>query len=547
MHLMHTSTRSASVYRVPVVLALLVLGCPADVAELSLSVGQVRLGGEAPVSVSALVGAEPGAGAVELSTSLGELELATLTLAEGAARTTLRCPRTTPGCVAGASITVTARWNSPRGVVTETATARVVETPDGGVGGGPGDGGRDAGVDGGADGGRDGGMGEPIDPDGGLDFDGGTFLQGRGPLLLGLLGPPRTLGFSALTQAAPVLLGFNQRPDQVFLYSERLVYVRRGFLYAWEEDFPDAGEPGVDAGDADAGEADAGELDGGDPDSGVDAGEPDAGFGLFPLFNPEGNDPLIASCLGLFGVPDSGWVHAAFPTPSGGLWVACSRTLNGPPEAYRKGNRFLAPPAEHIVPMAASEQFIFGIQRPPDGGLPVPVAFSSGPSATPTPLPERRAYARGAVRVTSQGFEFLALDERLDQCLVGSLDRTTGAFTELTLPAAVAGRFCLSARFDGARDVVLTFASIDGGQVPHQVLEVPFARPSPADAGLADGGRPDAGRPDAGRPDGGRSDSGVVDAGLVTVRVSPGPPSDFLAEPPSLSIDFTQPIDIIPP
>ncbi|MDX2013612.1 MAG: hypothetical protein SFW67_25690 [Myxococcaceae bacterium] len=539
----------------PLALALVVAACPGtDTPSLSVSAGSLRVGAEATVNVSASVGAQPGTGAVELSASLGELGAASVPLVEGSGRTTLRCPRATPGCVAGATITLTARWNGPRGVVTELATVRVTDPA-------PTDGGADAGrpdagtLDGGPDAGADAGPVEPIDPDGGLVFDGGTFLAG-GPLLLGRLGEPRTLGFSPLTAGAPVSLGFNQLPEQTFQYAGRLLYVRRGFLHVWVEDFPDSGVPVVDAGDPDAGEVDGGEVDGGAPDAGdpdaggLDAGAVDAGpfFGPFPLFDPEGNDLRVASCEGLFGAADSGYVRVALPTPGGGLWVGCSETASGPIELYRKGQRFVTLTSTALMPIAASEQFILAVEVPPDGGPPLPLVFSAAESAVAFPPPDARQYQQGAGRATAAGFDFLAYDPALDGCFVVSMDRR-GVATELplTLPLAVLPDSCLSARFNGSSDSVLAFGSVDGG-APDRVFEVPFTRSGamPLDAGGPDAGRPDGGRPDGGRADGG-VDAGRSDAGGPPPRFLAGPPSDFLADPPVLSIDLSQPAFIIPP
>ncbi|MCU0696324.1 MAG: hypothetical protein MUC96_07340 [Myxococcaceae bacterium] len=528
--------------------ALALVGCPAnDEAVLSVSAGSLRVGGEVAVTVSASVGTGPGTGTVVLTASLGELGAASLALVDGTARTTLRCPRTTPGCVAGATITLTGTWTGPRGAVTETATVRVVDpvSSDGGADAGrPDAGSPDAGS-------PDAGPVEPIDPDGGLEVDGGTFLTGAGPLLLGRLGEPRTIGFSPLVAGAPVSLGFDQVPEQVLQYAGRLFYVRRGFLHVWVEDFPDSGVPVVDAGDpdagevdggeVDAGEVDAGEFDAGDPDAGdVDAGPFDAGFGPFPLFDPEGNDLRVASCVGLFGAPDSGYVRVALPTPSGALWLGCSESASGPIALYRKGQRFLSVTNPALQPLAASEQFIFAVEVLRDGGVPLPVVFSATESAVAFPRPDARLYQLGAARPTVNGFDVLSFSPALGECYVGSMDRR-GSYVEraLLLPAGAPPSGCLDARFDGTRDAVLVLGSLDGGPTD-RVYDVPFVRPVMP-------GRLDAGSADGGSADGGSVDGGLPDAGAASTRFVAGPPSDFLVDPPTLSIDLSRPAHIIPP
>ncbi|MCA2978838.1 MAG: hypothetical protein INH41_22105 [Myxococcaceae bacterium] len=533
-----TSRTGCAVARGPVlaVAALVALACPSPMATLTVSAGTLRVGGEATVTVSAFTGAQPGSGAVEVSTSLGELGATSVPLDDGAGRTTLRCPRATPGCVAGASITLTARWNSPQGSLTETATVRVFEVSAGDGGGGM-DGG---GLDGGA---RDGG---PLDGgalDGGpvegiLLFDGGTPLPQDRALVIGRIGPPRTLGFSELTTGAPVRLGFNELPAQALLYGGRLVYVRRGVLAAWTEDFADAGGEAADGGAPDGGEADGGELDAGALDGGgPDGGSLDSGmsFGPFPLFNPEGNDPVIATCSGVFSAPDAGVLRMVLPTPGGGVWLGCSETPTGPVRLLAKGSRRLPiDPADPLVPLAGEEQSILGVVDFADAGNEV-VMFSQSASSRLRFDVQGRAHVRSATRAVPGGYEFLVFDAANDRCWLGSLD-VMGRYSEVLLPAKMFGGRCQGARFDGPRDALLAIGLevFDAG-LESVVLELALVRS--VDGGARDGGTSDGGAGDGGSVDAGRADAGPTEL-LPVVRFRAGPPSNFGSSPPALSIDL---------
>ncbi|MBM4778469.1 MAG: hypothetical protein GQE15_12275 [Archangiaceae bacterium] len=526
------------------VLAVTMLSCQPPPPTLDLLVGAVRPDFDATVSVTATNGdGTPGTGLVELSTTLGTLSAGSLTLVEGGGRTTVRCSRSTSGCAAGGMLQVTARWTSSSGVITQTATARIVAAIDPTTDAGVVDAGvRDAGT---ADAGipADGGM---TVLDAGLVILAGTPLNlapGEG-LVLGRLGAPRTLGFSPFSSAAVVRLGFDRMPDQAVILSNRLVYVRNGNVWVWQEDEisvdagADAGEVDggeLDGGELDGGELDAGEVDAGPGDAGADAGQADSGVrdggadagdtGPFPLFAPEANDPLLASCEGRFG-PDAGLVRALVTTPAGGLWLGCSRRADAGIELYT--NRALeVATAEPATPIAANELAVLALTD--DGGLRL-VSNDVTPQLQGLTA---RTFAPAA-RATASGFEVLAFDPVFNLCTVVSIDFATGTMREFQLlPPFPAGRACLDAQFFGQRDALLYLPS--GG-----IRSIPFARPRPdagVDAGVRDGGT-----------DGGTDAGMSVDAGVLSgFFFVEGPPSDFKAMPPTLSIDFSRPVKLVAP
>lgn len=527
------------------VLAVASLSCQPPPPTLDLLVATVRPDTDATVSVTGTNGdGTPGTGLVELSTTLGTLSAGSVTLVEGSARTTVRCTRTTSGCAAGGMLQVTARWTSSSGVITQTATARIVAAIDPNTDAGVvvDAGVRDAGTD----------AGTPIDA--GMELDAGLVIVDGTPLnlapgeglVLGRLGSPRTLGFSPFSSAAVVRLGFDRMPDQAIILSNRLVYVRNGNAWVWQEDdlFFDGG---ADAGEVDAGELDAGELDGGEVDGGLDAGVLDAGLdagardggadagadagpdtGPFPLFAPEANDPLLASCDGRFG-PDAGLVRALVTTPAGALWLGCSRRADAGIELY--ANRALeVTTSEVATPIAANEVTVLALTD--DGGLRL---FSNGVTPQLQGL-TARTFARAA-RATSNGFELLAFDPVFNLCTIVNIELATGTMREFQLPPPVpAGPTCLDAQFFGRRDALLYVV-----QTPSNgVLAIPFARTRSdggVDAGVRDGGA------DAG------SDAGMsVDAGVLSgFFFAEGPPSEFKAMPPTLSIDFSRPVKLVTP
>lgn len=498
-----------------------VLSCAPAMPSLELSAGTLRVGGEATLSVTATVGEQPGTGSVALTASLGTLDDATVTLSEGAARTRLRCPRSLTGCAAGGLIEVTGRWMGPAGLVTRTISVRIVDPPafDGST--------PDAGVDAGTtDGGADAGMEEEVEqrrPDSGLELDAGTSLNGATQLVLGRLGPPRTVGFSSLS-SNEVLLGFDSMPEHPVIHAGRLLYVRNGVVRAWTADDLDGGPPEPDAGTLDAGRRDAGAGDGG-ADGGLDAGL-DAGlFGWFPLRDPEWNDEVVASCQGIFGAPDSGYVRALLPTRPGGLWLGCSEAALGPIEVFRNGPYVFSAQVA-VSPLVANEQQVLGVRF--DGGL----MLISATETMLVPVTGNRRFS-GAGRSSPRGsFEVVATEVGSDRCVLALIERD-GGYAELALPIDLAGR-CSATRFDGRTDALL--APIAGVPGIGGVEAVPFTRAAPPDAGRRDGGLADGGGVDGG------ADSGQPDAGL---RFTAGPFSDFLADPPTLSVDFVQPVEVV--
>lgn len=488
---------------------LVAVGCTPAAPGLDLSAGALRAGGETMVTVSATVGDQPGTGTVSLTTSAGLLDDGTLTLAEGSARTRLRCPSSSPGCGAGAVIEITARWTSPAGSITRTLSVRVVSAAmmDGAVadaGSGP-----DGGVDGGlADGGVDAGQEdvEVLLAGSGLKVDGGTSLEGAAVIVLGRLGAPRTLAFSRLS-SSDVFLGFDVPPESPALYLDRLLYVHGGVVRAWTSDDLN-GPPDPDGGAPDAGLLDAGALD---------AGLFDAGnFGPFPLRTPEWNDPVVASCEGLFGAPDSGYVRALLPTRPGGLWLGCSESARGPIALLRNGLHFVTAQVP-ITPLVANERQVLG--HTADGG----VFVVSATETTLVPVPTTRELSP-AGRTTPRGsFELVIFNRVTSRCVLGLVERD-GGYGELALPDELAdSSTCLAARFDGRTDGLLL--PIVGGRGIGGVQALGFSR---ADAGRAR---------DAG------TDAGMADGG--TLRFVAGPPSDFLVTPPVLSVDFTQPVELV--
>jgi len=488
---------------------VLVLSCQPQQPTLDVTVGAVRVDVDATVSVTATAGdGAPGTGTVDLTTSLGVLEASSLALVDGAGRTRLRCPRGTSGCTAGGSIDVTARWTTASGVITQTATVRVTDPPVS-DGGGVVDAGRDGGAagDAGLDGGRDAG-----EPDAGVFLE-GTPLQGAEVLVVGRMGPPRTVGFAPMTLNANMRVGFDRMPEHPAIYNDRLAYVRNGVAYLWTED------------PLDAGDVDGGELDGGDLDGGVDAGPT---FGAFPLFRPEANDAFLASCSDEFADPDAGRVMALVPTLTGGLWVGCGDSPDSGVVLYLKGGVRVSA-VRPAVPLAASDDVI--LARAPDGG----VLLIREPSVDQVSSPRALDVASSA-RGTASGFEVLSFNQATNACSLGVITRT-GGFTELPLPVTVPqDRRCLGGRFAGRRDALL-YPII--GQ-PAGYREVGFLRPAPP----ADGGLTDGGVTDGGPADGGLADAGAVDAGShVVFEVTT--PSDFNADPPVLTIDFMYPVEVV--
>ncbi|MBL8922705.1 MAG: hypothetical protein JNJ54_27905 [Myxococcaceae bacterium] len=491
--------------------------------SLELSAGTLRIGGEATISVTATVGEQPGTGTVALTASIGTLDDATVTLAEGTARTRLRCPRSLAGCAAGGLSEVTGRWMGPAGLVTRTISVRLVDPPvfDGSV---PDAGASDGGAtDGGVtDGGADAGP-EPVEqrlPGSGLEFDAGSSLNGGTELVLGRLGQPTTVGFSVFS-STDVLLGFDSMPESPVIYADRLLYVRNGVVRAWTADELDGGPPEPDAG-LDAGTLDAGVRDGG-ADGGADGGLDAGSFGWFPLRAPEWNDEVVASCRGIFGAADSGYVQALLPTRPGGLWLGCSEALRGPIQIFRNG-AYLFTAQVPVSPLVANERQVLGVRL--DGGL---MLISATETMLVPAFGDRRF--SGAGRSSPRGsFEVVATDIGSARCVLALIERD-GGYAELPLPIDLVGR-CSAARFDGRRDVLL--APIAGAPGIGGVEAVPFARMT-TDAGRSDGGIADGGS------DGGL-DGGLPDAGL---RFPAGPASDFFADPPTLSVDFTQSIEVV--
>ncbi len=218
---------------------VLLLSCQPLQPVLELSVSSVRVNADATVTVTATnADLTPGTGTVALSTTLGMLSSTSLALSEGSARTKLVCPRSTPGCTANASLDVTAQWTTSGRTLTQTVTVKLTDPP-------PSDGGLvDAGVDAGQDAGVDGGE---VSEDAGVILQ-GTPLTGFGDVfVLGLLGAPRTVGFTPFASPGAVLLGFDRMPERPVLINDRLVYIRDGVAFVWTDDSVDGGRP--DAGD----------------------------------------------------------------------------------------------------------------------------------------------------------------------------------------------------------------------------------------------------------------------------------------------------------
>lgn len=508
-----------------------VMACSPPTPTLEVTGGSLRIDGQVSLSVSASEGLQPGAGSVTVSTSLGVLDATELMLVDGAARTTLRCPRATPGCVAGGQVTVTARWNRSGGVLTATTTLRLTDpTP---VDGGSVDAGADAGPgpDGGAaDGGFDGGpsvdlgsidlsMASPLDP----------AIQG---VAFGYFSPTRTIGFAPFGDGGTVRLGFDSFPENALLVGDRLVYLRQGALFAWVEDQPDAGatlpmddgglDAGPDAGLEDDGGLDAGlEDDGGLSDSGVgDAGPGDGGVPpLFPLFAPQTNDfALPLQCTNVVGLADSGVIVRMARSHRNVVWVECqARADAGSPFFRPVGGELFGGRTEGRL-LAAGGRGV--LVASPDGGL----AFETRDfAALAADAPIRQYDPRSARAVGDTAFELLSFDPNSNQCRLMRVDLSrTGTMAQLQLTDQVLVsnlprlRTCLSWRFVGTQDLLASSDPSLG------VIGVPFLRL------LADGGF-DAGSPDAGRP---------TDAGVTQRLLPPGPPSDLTQQPPRLSIDF---------
>lgn len=476
----------------------LFVGCPIGAPSLDLAgTRRFAVDGEARLTATATnADGTPATGTVAFSTTLGNLSAAAVELTDGTAKTTLSCPRMTLGCVPGASIEVTARWTSSKGDLSANLTLQLsapVQPVDAGeLDAGP----ADAGADGGADAGVF---------DAGLLLD-GTPLGGIDGLVLGRLGSPRTLGFSPLTSNTDVRVGFDRLPTKGVLFADRLIYVRGGTAYLWAEDEVDAGDP--DAGPVDAGLTDAG------ADGGLDAGP---NTGPFPLFAPEANDPLFETCHGAFGAPDGGVVRALLVTPSGNLWIGCSDFPNDTDVLYRVGSTLLFPTVSGEA-VAALDDTLFIAH--PDGGR-----FIATTSRTERIFLEPKRWAEKAIRAVPGGFEQLAYDPLLTQCVLVTVDGRSGATRVVLLDGFTLGdSSCLEGQFYGSRDLLL-ISHTDGGPTDG-VEAVPFTRrvSVPADAGAGDGG---------------------TDAGSPYEGFFPGPPSNFLARPPELSVDFSAPVMVL--
>ncbi len=515
---------------------VLLVSCQPPQPVLELSVASLRVDAEATVTVTATNGdMTPGTGTVTLSTTLGMLDSTSLALMEGSGRTKLRCPRSTSGCAANGMIQVTASWPTASGTVTQTVTVRVTDPMpvDGGTRVDAGiDGGLDAGSsDAGSDAGVDAGSFIIAEPDAGTRVPLG-FDQG---IVMGRLGSPRTVGFSPLFSNDVVSLGFDGMPESAAIHLNRLVYVRNGYAWLWVEDSItseldggelDGGE--LDGGEFDGGELDGGERDGGTPDGGVDGGDAGPSTGPFPLFAPEANDVLFASCTRLVGGEDAGYVRRIIPTPTGGLWVACSGTRTSEIALYRKESIFLSAVVV-MEPLAANDTQVFGLVA--DGG-----AFILSPTMTLAPALSGRRVSRTAVRATTNGFEAVTFDPNGAGCSLGEFRGDDGVFSEQPLPAAFGfDPECLETSFAGRTDVLLSVVTTD----PRGIKATPFTRAR--DAGIAvDGGRADGGVRDAGVRDAGAPSP--ADGGLLFTA---GPPSDFLSTPPALSVDFTLPVRVV--
>ncbi len=476
--------------------------------EVGLSPRTPRVDAEANVVISATnADLTAGLGTVTLSTSLGDLGTTSLTLADGSARTTFSCRRASPGCVAGATWEVVARWSPVSGpAITQTVTGRLAvaaTVTDGGS------------IDGGIDGGID-DAGQPLVDAGTQVIDAGLFDAGLPPdatlvsatlgdgFVIGRLGAPRTIGLSPLTSNTTVLLGFDRLPQQLVIYGDRLLYLKNGFAFAWAQDFLDGGEflPI---------QTDAGVL----PDGGrVDAG-------LTALVAPENNDPLYATCLGSFGSPDGGFVRALLPTPSGALWVGCSAALSGDITLYINGSTYLAvTPTIALEPIAGNDRYVFGLTA--DAGLPFLISLTETRAISPL----NRRYSKHAVRPTLAGFEVLVFDPVFGGCRLVQIGND-GGLTETPQPQLDRTDRCLEGQFLGQQFVY----SVTDPQIG--------VRSFPIERGGLDAGRVDAG------PDAGVSDSGVSDSGVTDFFFFPGPPSDFTTTPPTLSVDFTGPVKVV--
>lgn len=502
-----------------IVVLIIAAGCPMGAPTLELSAGAVTIGSESRVTATALNGDEtPGTGTVTFTSSLGSLSATSAALVEGVATVKLSCPRSLGGCVAGASIELTARWTGPKGELVKTSTVRVNEPGQLVDAGGGQDAGTDAGIA------MDGGV---VDAgfDAGLMLD-GTPLGGIDGLVLGRLGSPRTLGFSPLDSNTDVRVGFDRQPELGVLFADRLIYVRDGTARVWMVD-------PLDAGAADAGDPDAGDSDAGDPDAGIpDAGTPDAGrdggldagrnTGPFPLYVPEANDPILETCFGAFGNPDAGTVRALLVTPTGNLWIGCSDFPQSKDVIYRLGSSLLFPTISGQA-VAALDDTLFIAH--PDGGRFLATAARSDQLFLAPKL-----WAEKAIRAVPGGFEMLAYDPLLTLCVLVTVDARARTVRDVLLDGFQLGdRSCVEAQFYGGRDLLL-IPRTDGG--PTDGIEA-FAfsrRVPPRDAGTRDGG-----------VDGGTA----IDAGEPYQGFFPGPPSDFLVWPPQLSIDFSHPVQVI--
>lgn len=490
---------ASRVLAISCVLAL--AGCPSAPPTLELSAGALRVGGEARVSVTAVDGVEPGQGQVTVSTSLGALDAEALTLVDGSARTTLRCPRGTPGCVAGAVLTVTARWPRSSGALTAMAQVTLTDPPTlPGDAGTPDSGSPDGGADGGgvADGGADAGprdAGLVLDL-GSVDVSGATALPVSQGAVLGYFTPTRTIGLALFGDSGVTQTGFNAFPDQPLLFIDRLVYLRGGKLYGWVEDFADASVS--------------------DPDAGTDAG-------LYPLFAPEANDVVIPlGCEDVVGLADSGVGVRIARSARDVLWVQCQAQLDGGSPFFRPvgGRLFGGFSGGSLLSAGAFGVLVGGA----DGGLSFETArFPVSPVAPPI----RQYDFRAARAVGDDTFELLSFDPNANRChlMRAQVAPDFGQLLleerpiESNLPRS---RQCLTWRFVDRTDKL---ASID---LSEGVIALPFLRLLP------DGGAPG----DAGA---GRDGGGALDAGVGEVLLAPGLPTDLTLEPPRLSIDFRDP------
>lgn len=477
------------------------------------------LGSTVRVNVATAAGA-PATGSVKLTTTMGEVAESTVTLADGEARTTIRCVVRLHGACVGQG-EVKATWASGGETAEGTATVRFgppTVRPDGGsTDGGDAGSETDSGVDGGN--------------------DGGSMMIDAGPafgsvygnvLVIGTMALPGALGFSVLESLDSGHIGWapSEPPQSLAMLGDKLLYVDLdGGVYEWVPDelVPPGGVVRPPDGGSDAG-----------ADAGADAGGLDGSY-TFPMVLG-GNDRSVATeCASgvtkLFQSQHEVW---AFCIPQFGAEGEVSRLssdrLNLP--IHRSDVPLMVSGATVLLRMAFdagtfADAGARDAGTAPDGGVLYDSALFTMQGGTYTAVAgsTQRIFGQHP-RATGSGFQVVTFDVTRSRCFRASIG-FNAQMIERPAPDLPNDGGCLAAHFlPNSDDVIIPTTLADGGFAllvyqPHVV---------------ADGGE-----------DGG-IDAGAVDAG-VRVGLDGGYTfelrTDLSAHPPVLVVDPQYPIEVL--